>query len=393
MNFSVDFLYLCLFFPLWVCMLIFCNSALFSLKSRRVATAGTIFGCGLTMLIMLIAFIKNFSYENNILLFAVNDIGIHIGIYVNKLNSILLLIASFFIAVSSVLTFFKYKNESFFYKYMFLANLLLFSVTCFFMSSNLLQMYIFFAVISSIFYILENLTNASHERAKNFLVLSKIGDFTLLIPVCLLFYYDSFFKFESNDIILKLSDLKNTFFGIQSICDTNIFLLICTLTILAIFIKTILIFIHPLKLKTNVLLLAGICITMLIYWIKIINPLFYYFGNLKLITICTAFCFLIIATVTIYLKKFEHDFVVKINSLSYNFVKKLYFKIANCVNFFDKNVLDKCYENIAKLMMMISGGMKITSDKNTLFALIFNIIGILFLIFTAWIIYNFTLKG
>lgn len=393
MNLAIEFLFVCLFFPLWVCFLIFAKMLSGVFNSKKTVTILSIIGPVFTFLFSLFALLKNINYQSNFSLISINEINFNFGIYISPLNMSFLSVLTIGLIALIIFSYLRLKEKLYFYKYFLLINLINFSAMSFLLSTNLLQLFIFSAFVPVLFYCLENLTNTSHERAKNFLVLNKLGDFALLLPICILFYYSVFFDVQVDYGLLNLEIVKNLFDTVFSMVDLSLFTLISLLIILGILIKSVLVFMHPLKEKCLLFLLCLWNIIYGIYCFSIFVPVFSSFEYINLLIFSLFIVSVISTLIVLYLKIYKHDLAVSINENSSICIKKVYLKCANIVRLFDEKVLDKAYEFISKIMLFSSGIFKTNGEKNTLYALIFNIIGILVLIFIVWLIFNVFLKG
>lgn len=393
MNLAIEILVVCLFFPLWVSFLILAKMLTTTVNSQKTITVLSIIAPLSTLLFSLFALLKDMTYQNNFSLIAINEINFNFGISISRFNMPFLSLFSIGFIALTIFSYLKQKEKSYFYKYFLLLNIINFSVMSFVLSTNLLQLFIFASLVPVLFYCIENMTNTNHERAKNFLVLNKLGDFTLLLPVCVLFYYSVFYDFQVNFGLLNLEILKNLFDTVYSIVDVSTFTLIAFLIILGILIKSLLVFIHPLKEKSSLMFLILWNLISGIYWLLIFVPIIYSFEYLNTLIISLCILLLISTLLILYLKIYKHDLTVSINENSSGCIKKVYLKFANFIRLFDEKILDKTYEFISKIMLFSSGIFKTNGEKNTLYALIFNIIGILLLIFIVWIILNVFLKG
>ncbi len=265
MDFTVDLLYLCVFFPLWTCLLIICCSTFLSFESKKVTTVFSLLSSLFSLIFAICAGIQNFVYENVFPFITINEINVYLGASVNRLNAILLAVFSLCSLITVILTYKKYRNDKEFNKHLLAINALLLLATGFFMSPNMIQMFIFYISFSTIFYFLENIKNNEHERSKNFLVINKLGDLTLFAVIGAMFYYNVFFGFQNGTSVLEIKDLDLLLSGIQSVCETQVIVLFALLLIIAILIKSVLVFIHPLKSKNDVFLLSALSITSCAY--------------------------------------------------------------------------------------------------------------------------------
>ena len=393
MNLAIDFLFVCLFFPLWVDFLILAKMLTTMTNSHKTVTILTMVAPLFTFLFSIFAFLKNITYQSNFSFISINEINFNFGISISQANMLLLGVFTLGFIVLTIFAYLKLKNNTCFYKYFLLLNLINFSAMSFILSTNVLQLFVFSAFVPILFYCVENLTNTSHERAKNFLVINKLGDFVLLLPICVLFYYSVFFDVQLNYGLLNIEILKNLFETVFSILDLSAFTLLCLLLVAGILIKNILIFIYPLKEKCSHLLLVLWCTISFIHWFIVLYPVICSFEYLNLVMLELFIASLIATLLVLCLKVYKHDFAVTLNKNSSNCIKKCYLKCANLVKFFDEKFLDKAYEFISKIMLLSSGIFKTNGEKNTLYALIINIIGILTLIFIVWLILNVFLKG
>ena len=393
MDYTIDFLYLCLFFPLWTCLLITCGFAFLPFNSKKMTTVFSFLSALFPVIFSLLAGIKHLSFEYNFSFFSINEINFLFGTLINNFNIILIGILNLCFLSAIVLNYKMCANDKNYNQNLFLINILIFLALGFFTSPNVIQLFVFYAAFCAIFYWLENIKNDNHERAKNFLVLNKIGDFALCAVIGIMFYYGTFFEFQDSANFLGINDINYLFEGIQSVSETNSFVLLISLFLIAIFIKSILVLIHPLKSVSDRILLISLSFTSGLYWLIVFMPAFKSFEYFNLLFYLIAAIFIVFAGLTLYLKRFHHAEVLKINAFGTNIIKNIYLNIAKCIKYFDDNYLDKIYENISKISMMFSGYFQFPSKKTTIYALIFNILGICFLILLAWIIYSLTMKG
>lgn len=393
MNFILELLYLSLFFPLWIIAFIF-GYSIFSLNtSKKLPAILTTISAFLPCLLGILSLSKNITYENTFNFISINEINLQFGTLINQNNMLMLIISSILLTFISIFTYKKYKEKDYTNKFYTGINFITFCTIAFFTSPNLIQMFIFSSIIPIILYCLENMTNTSHERAKNFLVINKLADFTLLIVISSLFFFDTFYNLQPISDLLSLNTLQQLFESIYSISEIQVFSLICILLFIAILIKSILVFIHPLKETNTKLLLFNNSLIFGIYWLMIFLPIMNIFEYLNLYFIIIGIITLISTLFTIYLKIHKHTFIVNINQKSALSAKKIFLSVANIICQFDEKILDKTYELFSNIFLKISDIFKISNEKKAIYSLLFNIAGILLLILIIWIIYHYTIKG
>ena len=235
-----------LFLPLWIILVIFLNSSMSFIDSKKLtlnlSLGGSLFSIVFAVLCILYC-VSNpaKTVENNVLWLNIGT-PIYVGTFIDKLSSIMLLITSIFMFFIQLFTYRFIQEDKYFHKFYIHLNLLAFAIYGLILSSNVIQSLAFAGLIGILGYLLmifksEEITSA--QAAKQFLITNCFGDICLLSGSIALIYFSAIFSSAQNLALLSYSGFSFNVDTLYSMVSEPIFCTITLFVIIGLMIKSL----------------------------------------------------------------------------------------------------------------------------------------------------------
>ncbi len=244
LNCIVNSISALLFFPLWIILMIFLNTAIPLVNSKKFTLNLTLCSSIINIFFAIIAVvycIKNplAPIESNIC-WINSDIKIHLGTLVDSLSSTLLLFVSIILLFIQAFSYRQLKENENLHRFYVYLNLLTFSVLGLILSSNLIQSFIFIVLLSTVAYLLctFSCTKKSEElKPEKLYLINAFGDICLFGGVLNLIYFNSIFNSSEKLILLSYSNFTFNVDMLYSMIFASDYSLISLLILICIIIK------------------------------------------------------------------------------------------------------------------------------------------------------------
>lgn len=235
MEFIINNILVIMFLPLWVSFIILINSVVSIAESKKLTTVltlistfvGIIFAVGI---MFAASNSPNPLLEENYLWFSTGGLNFYLGILADKISALFLIIL---MSVSFVVQLYSYSymyDEEKYNRYFIYLNLFNFSMAGLILSSNLVQMYIFWELVGVCSYLLIGFWikkySASKAAQKAFLI-NRIGDCGLLLGIIFLIYFSYSYLNITGPDFLAFTNMQNFAEQISGLTMNSVFNLIC----------------------------------------------------------------------------------------------------------------------------------------------------------------------
>ena len=234
-----------LFLPLWCLFMIFINSVIPFIASKKLT-----FNLSLSVNLFNIVFAvfalfycihnpqtfleKNLVWLNN------SDLQISLGTLIDNISVSMLLFFSIVIAFIEIYAFGYLKAESNFQKFFIQINFLKFAVLGLIMSSNAVQTFVFSGLVSVGLYFLVNFWFSKKlvsDASKNMFLTNFSGDLFLFTGGIALLYFSIIFSPVKNLVLLSYDNLSFTAETLYSMLSENTFIIVVMIFLSGILIK------------------------------------------------------------------------------------------------------------------------------------------------------------
>ncbi len=245
MEFFSDNIFLVLFMPVWVSIII-ASGVLFKLNGSYKVTVILTLLSSLTGLIFSGVLLKQNSMhteaiENIYLWINGENLNIFLGAYIDLISCVflaILMLISFFVQLYS---YGYMKGNKEFNRYFIYLNFFNFAMTGLILSPNLIQMYIFWELVGAASYILVGFfhkDNETSQAAKRVFIINRIGDFALLAGIIIFAYFSIVYMKQPPDAFLSFNGIENFHFQILGLTSEWGYNLLLLLFIIAAFVKS-----------------------------------------------------------------------------------------------------------------------------------------------------------
>src|SRR5574344_1770391 len=234
MEFFVDNILIVFFLPLWVVLSILLNSICGFFQSRRLTLILTLLSTltGLVFSGFLMNYVlNNASYiEHNFNWLSCENYNFYFGYFLDKASALMLIIL---FSVSFLVQLYSYgytKKDISFHKFFVYLNLFNFSMIGLILSSNLIQMYIFWELVGVCSYLLigfySEKKSVSNASKKAFLI-NRFGDCCFLVGIISLLYFSINYQPEQTYSGLMFSGFDMFAQSLYAMFSEPIFNFIC----------------------------------------------------------------------------------------------------------------------------------------------------------------------
>ena len=241
-NLILDNISLILLLPLWIFLIIMCGRFFSVYVNKNIIYFLTLISSFLGIGVCGLALVNikesiDFIYP----FIKINEFTINFGIQIDKLSLIIalvLFIVSFAVQLFSVSYM---KNEKKNYKFFALLNLFNFSMAFLIFSPNLFQFYVFWELVSVLSYLLigfEYKNETKSTASKRVFLINRIGDTALISGIVLTSYYMFEYVENLSFVTLSFQDFNAISTLLMAYTSTPVFLLICSLFIIAAAVKS-----------------------------------------------------------------------------------------------------------------------------------------------------------
>ncbi|MCD7779257.1 MAG: NADH-quinone oxidoreductase subunit L, partial [Candidatus Gastranaerophilales bacterium] len=241
-DFCANNILLILFLPLWVSLIIL-SAEVFKFTLNREITvlltvlstaAGFIFSRFLITSDSLVA-------ENSFLWFNTGELNIFLGSYIDNISLVFLAILTSISIFVQIYSYGYMKDTQGFNRYFIYLNLFNFAMAGLILSPNLIQLYIFWELVSVISYLLIGFFHNKEDvskSAKKVFIINRIGDTALLCGIIIFAYFSIFYMEQSGGSFLSFGNLEYFKIQMQSLTYPNVYNLICLLFLIGAFVKS-----------------------------------------------------------------------------------------------------------------------------------------------------------
>lgn len=233
MEFFANNIIITIFLPLWVIGFIL-SSVIFKISgNRKLTTLLTVLStliCGLFCGFAL--HLKNLPIEKNISWLNIGDLNLYLGTLLDN-NAILFLLI--LCTVSALVQLYSYgymKNKEEFSRYYIYLNFFNFSMAGLLLSSNIIQMYIFWELVGIASYLLIGFFHREEnvsKSAKKVFFINRIGDLAFLAGIIIIAHLSISYENELGSLLLNFSnieELKIHLIGLTSASEYNLIILL-----------------------------------------------------------------------------------------------------------------------------------------------------------------------
>ena len=240
----LDNIYLTLFLPLWFFLIIMIGRFFSVYVHKNIIYSLTLIGAFLGILLTGGALWKLPSetiLETQMPFIKINDFVISCGIYVDKLAlifALILFIVSFLVQFYSI-SYMKSEKKN--YRFFALLNLFNFGMIGLFFSPNLFETYFFWEIIGIVSYLLIGFEYFKKDKSiasQKVLIMNRIGDTALISAIIACTYFMYSYAPNKNIVTLSFTDMNIISTLIYAYASHPIFLLICTMFIIGILVKS-----------------------------------------------------------------------------------------------------------------------------------------------------------
>ena len=199
---------------------------------------GIIFAAGLFRYI-LVQNIQEIQYSVSII--SIDNLKTDIGIYADKLSVLFLLIFMIVIFAVQYYAFVYLQRDKKYPLYLFYLNFLFICGIGFFLSTNLLQSFVFGEFISIICYLMINLNfekSKTSNSSKRFFIINKIGDTLFLTGIIILVYFSLTYPVYEEQAVLSYLNFPKTAADLYVYFSDSWFYITCLLLLCGIIVKS-----------------------------------------------------------------------------------------------------------------------------------------------------------
>ena len=205
--------------------------------SKKAVTTFTIISTCIGLLFSLslnysYSYMETEPYEIWLNIFRVGNLPVSAGILLDKLSILFLLFIMLISLVIQIFTAFYMQDKKRYALYLCILNLITLTMEGFFLSTNIIQTYIFGAISGVITYFLinfefENKQNANRARVSY--ITSKIGDMMFLAGIIVFMYFIANYPVSEGDVLLSYSSLRDSASDFYVYMSDENFYIVCLL--------------------------------------------------------------------------------------------------------------------------------------------------------------------
>jgi len=244
MNFFADNIFLILFLPLWIGLIIL-SGAFFKLTENRKTTVILTVLSSFTGLVFSLALFNNIKIspviENTFLWLTTGNFNIFLGTYIDSVSVVFLSILMLISLIVQIYSFSYMEDKKDFNRYFIYLNFFNFAMAGLVLSPNLIQLYIFWELVGIASYLLigffHNKEDVS-QSAKKVFIINRIGDTALLCGIIILAYFSVTYMNQEPDKFLSFNDINYLFNSLQGLTSPVLYNLICLLFLIGAFVKS-----------------------------------------------------------------------------------------------------------------------------------------------------------
>ncbi len=246
MDFFANNIFLIMFLPLWICLIII-SGAFIRLTENRKMTA---FLTSISTLTGLIFSIALFNYvkspqpiviEDSFSWLNIDNLNIYLGVLLDSTSAIFLVILMLISLLIQIYSYGYMKNKEEFSKYFIYLNFFNFAMTGLILSPNLIQLYIFWELVGVASYLLIGFFHKKEDvslSAKKVFIINRFGDTALLAGIIFFAYFSITYMNQQPNEFLAFSDLDYFHNQLQSLTYPNVYNLVLSLFLIGAFVKS-----------------------------------------------------------------------------------------------------------------------------------------------------------
>ena len=246
MDFFVNNIFLIMFLPLWICLIII-SGAFIRLTENRKMTAFLTSISTLTGLIFSIALFNHIKSPQPIVIedsfswVNIDKLNINLGVLIDSTSAIFLVILMLISLLIQIYSYGYMKNKEEFSKYFIYLNFFNFAMTGLILSPNLIQLYIFWELVGVASYLLIGFFHKKEDvslSAKKVFIINRFGDTALLAGIILFSYFSITYMNQQPNEFLAFSNLDYFHNQLQSLTYPNVYNLFLSLFLIGAFVKS-----------------------------------------------------------------------------------------------------------------------------------------------------------
>ena len=217
MEFFANNILLIIFFPIWISLIIITSVIQQVSANRKMTLLFTLFSTFIGLIFALglfkyVRFPNTLVIEKNILWLPFESINLYIGTLIDSTSTSFLLILMIISFLIQLYSYGYMKDKKGFSKYYIYLNFFNFSMIGLVLSTNLVQMYIFWELVGIASYLLigfyHNREDVSYAAKRAFIV-NRIGDCSLLAGIIILIYLSQTYLNQINIDILAFTNMDD----------------------------------------------------------------------------------------------------------------------------------------------------------------------------------------
>lgn len=246
MDFFANNIFLIMFLPLWICLIII-SGAFIRLTENREMTAFLTSISTLTGLIFSIALFNHIKSPQPIVIedsfswLNIDNLNIYLGVLLDSTSAIFLVILMLISLLIQIYSYGYMKDKEEFSKYFIYLNFFNFAMTGLILSPNLIQLYIFWELVGVASYLLIGFFHKKEDvslSAKKVFIINRFGDTALLAGIIFFAYFSITYMNQQPNEFLAFSDLDYFHNQLQSLTYPNVYNLVLLLFMIGAFVKS-----------------------------------------------------------------------------------------------------------------------------------------------------------
>ena len=246
MNFFTNNIFLIMFLPIWISLIIISGAYIRLTENRKMTVFLTSISTltGLIFSIFLFNHIKSpqpIVIEDSFSWINIDKLNINLGVLIDSTSAIFLVILMLISLLIQIYSYGYMKNKEEFNKYFIYLNFFNFAMTGLILSPNLIQLYIFWELVGVASYLLIGFFHKKEDvslSAKKVFIINRFGDTVLLAGIIFLAYFSITYMNQQPDEFLAFSDLDYFHNQLQSLTYPNVYNLILSLFLIGAFVKS-----------------------------------------------------------------------------------------------------------------------------------------------------------
>lgn len=233
MEFFTDNITITIFLPVWMCAILISFAALKYSSNRKLITFLTALSTFICLLFSLGALNNiRIPIEKNIIWLQTHDINIYFGTLIDKNSAIFLALLMLISLLVQIYSYGYMKNKPEFSRYYIYLNFFNFAMSGLILSSNLIQLYIFWELTGVASYLLIGFFHKEQDvssAAKRVFFINRVGDFAFLTGIIILSYFAiSYDNYTVSALLLfsNADELKNHLISLNTPVTYNLIILL-----------------------------------------------------------------------------------------------------------------------------------------------------------------------